>query len=87
MISLFIEALAEGRTPAIHGDGKQTRDFTYVARRRRRRAARAATAPNVAGEVINVAAGGRISLLELVRALQVITQQAHRAGVRSAARG
>ena len=32
----------------------------------------AATAPNAAGEVINLAVGGRISLLELVRALQVI---------------
>ena len=36
---------------------------------------RCCDAPNVAGEVINVAAGGRVSLLELIRALQVITGQ------------
>ena len=36
---------------------------------------RCCDAPNVAGEVINVAAGGRVSLLELIRALQVITQR------------
>ena len=32
-------------------------------------------APNVSGEVINVAHGGRVSLLELLRALQVILCQ------------
>ncbi len=31
VISLFITALLEGRSPTIHGDGGQTRDFTYVA--------------------------------------------------------
>ena len=31
VISLFISALCEGRRPKIHGDGEQTRDFTYVA--------------------------------------------------------
>ena len=31
VISLFIRALIEGKAPTIHGDGEQTRDFTYVA--------------------------------------------------------
>ena len=31
VISLFIEALLETGAPIIHGDGGQTRDFTYVA--------------------------------------------------------
>ena len=30
VISLFIEALVAGRAPMVHGDGRQTRDFTYV---------------------------------------------------------
>ena len=71
VISLFIEALAAGKAPLVHGDGKQTRDFTFVSD--------VVTgvlpcceAPSVAGEVINVAAGGRISLLELIRSLQRI---------------
>lgn len=71
VISLFIEAYATGKAPHIHGDGRQTRDFTFVTDVARGVLA-AATAPNAAGEVINLAVGGRISLLELVRALQVI---------------
>ena len=71
VISLFIEALAAGRRPRIHGDGKQTRDFTFVGDVVAGVLA-AATAPDVAGDVINVAAGGRISLLELVGSLQRI---------------
>src|SRR5215218_4917359 len=31
VISLFISALIENRSPTIYGDGEQTRDFTYVA--------------------------------------------------------
>jgi nucleoside-diphosphate-sugar epimerase len=71
VISLFVKAFAEGQAPHIHGDGKQTRDFTYVADVVQG-VLRCCDAPNVAGEVINVAVGGRVSLLELVRALQVI---------------
>lgn len=71
VISLFIEALASGRRPIIHGDGRQTRDFTYVGDVVQGVLA-ACTAPGVAGEVLNVAVGGRISLLELVRTLQVL---------------
>jgi UDP-glucose 4-epimerase len=69
VISLFIEALATGRAPTIHGDGRQTRDFTYVGDVVRGVLA-AATAPGVSGEVFNVAVGGRISLLELFHGLR-----------------
>jgi nucleoside-diphosphate-sugar epimerase len=74
VISLFIEALANNRAPHIHGDGKQTRDFTYVADVVVG-VLRCCEAPNVAGEIINVAVGGRVSLLELVRTLQIILQR------------
>ena len=30
VISKFIESIAKGETPQVHGDGEQTRDFTYV---------------------------------------------------------
>jgi UDP-glucose 4-epimerase len=30
VVSKFMEAFADGRRPQIHGDGAQTRDFTYV---------------------------------------------------------
>ena len=71
VISLFIKALLAGQSPLIHGDGRQTRDFTYVTNVVDG-VLRAATADNVSGEVINIATGGRISLLELVRAIQLI---------------
>jgi len=71
VISLFIKALLAKESPLIHGDGRQTRDFTYVTNVVDG-VLRAATADNVSGEVINIATGGRTSLLELVRAIQLI---------------
>jgi len=71
VISLFSTALLEGRPPTIYGDGEQTRDFTYVTNVVDG-VLRACDAPNVAGEAINVATGGRISLNELLRVMQKI---------------
>jgi nucleoside-diphosphate-sugar epimerase len=68
VISLFATALLEGRQPTIYGDGEQTRDFTYVANVVDG-VLRACEAPEAAGEVINVATGGRISLNELLRVM------------------
>ena len=64
VISLFISALCDGRRPTIHGDGEQTRDFTYVANVVDG-VLRACQAPAASGEVINVATAGRISLNQL----------------------
>lgn len=71
VISLFSTALLEGRQPTIYGDGEQTRDFTYVANVVDG-VLRACEAPKAAGEVINVATGGRISLNELLRTMNRI---------------
>jgi nucleoside-diphosphate-sugar epimerase len=68
VISRFVTALLEGQSPTIYGDGKQTRDFTYVANVVDG-VLRACTAPEVSGQVINVATGGRISLNELLAVL------------------
>jgi nucleoside-diphosphate-sugar epimerase len=73
VISLFIEAMLAGKPPRIHGDGEQTRDFTYVDDVVQG-VLLAAERPGVSGRVLNVAAGGRVSLLDLVRALQAILQ-------------
>ena len=69
VISLFINALCDGRQPTIYGDGGQTRDFTYVANVVDG-VLRACQAPDASGEVINVATGGRISLNQLFHALR-----------------
>jgi len=71
VISLFVDALGENRRPMIYGDGRQTRDFTYVSDVVAGVLA-ACHAPDASGEAINLAVGGRVSLLELVRSLQVI---------------
>ena len=69
VISVFIRALVEGGQPTIHGNGEQTRDFTYVANVVDG-VLRACHAPQAAGRVINVATGGRISLNTLFQTLK-----------------
>jgi UDP-glucose 4-epimerase len=73
VISLFIDAMLAGKPPRIHGDGGQTRDFTYVDDVVQG-VLLAAERPGVAGRVLNVAAGGRVSLLDLVHVLQAILE-------------
>lgn len=68
VIPKFIAALLAGRQPTIYGDGEQTRDFTYVANVVDGNL-RALTAPGAAGQVINVATGGQVSLNQLAQAL------------------
>ena len=72
VISLFIRTLLDGRTPTIYGDGEQTRDFTYVANVVDG-VLKACHAPRVAGQAINVATGGRVSLNQLFRTLRSLT--------------
>jgi UDP-glucose 4-epimerase len=61
VLSLFIKAALAGTAPTIHGDGEQTRDFTYIDNVVDG-VLRAMDAPLASGEIINVAAGGRVSL-------------------------
>jgi UDP-glucose 4-epimerase len=65
VIPLFIQALAARRSPVIHGDGEQSRDFTFVADVVQANLL-AAQAPGVSGRVYNIACGRRTTLLELV---------------------
>lgn len=68
VIAKFLAAMRRGERPVIFGDGKQSRDFTYVENAVRANLL-AAGAPGASGEVINVACGTRITLLELVEHL------------------
>jgi UDP-glucose 4-epimerase len=71
VIPRFIEAMTAGRSPVIHGDGEQSRDFTFVADVVQANL-RAAEAPGVSGKVYNIACGRRTSLLELVAQLNAL---------------
>jgi nucleoside-diphosphate-sugar epimerase len=68
VISLFSTALLEGRQPTIYGDGEQTRDFTYIANVVDG-VLRCCDAPKAAGEMMNLATGGRISLNQLLQTM------------------
>jgi UDP-glucose 4-epimerase len=68
VISLFITALLDGRVPVLYGDGKQSRDFTYVANVVDANL-RALTAKGLRGQAVNVATNRRITLNALLKAL------------------
>jgi UDP-glucose 4-epimerase len=57
-----------GRQPVIYGDGRQSRDFSFVANVVHANLL-AAEAPGVAGRTINVADGRSIDLLRLLESL------------------
>jgi UDP-glucose 4-epimerase len=71
VIPKFVAALARGEAPVIYGDGTQSRDFTYVDNVVHGNLL-ALTAPDAAGEMMNLATGGRVSLLELVDKLNAL---------------
>jgi UDP-N-acetylglucosamine/UDP-N-acetyl-alpha-D-glucosaminouronate 4-epimerase len=65
VVPRFIAAFGSGNRPIVYGDGKQTRDFTYVDDVVEAFVL-AAAAPAATGEVINVCAGRETSLLALL---------------------
>jgi UDP-glucose 4-epimerase len=68
VIPLWIAAMLSGRQPIIYGDGRQSRDFSFVANVVHANLL-AADAPNVAGRTINAADGRSIDLLNLLELL------------------
>jgi len=72
VVPRFATACLRGEPARINGDGEQSRDFTFVADTVRANLL-AADAPAASGKVINIAGGRRISLNELLAALQSIT--------------
>jgi UDP-glucose 4-epimerase len=70
VIPLFVEALLAGEAPVVHGDGHQSRDFTYVADTvAANLLAAEAPAEACAGRAFNIARGRPASLLDLLAAL------------------
>jgi UDP-glucose 4-epimerase len=71
VISVFMKALLERRSPTIHGDGEQSRDFTYV-EDVADLTLKAASAPGVSGRVFNGGDGNRCMLNQVWETLQKI---------------
>lgn len=71
VIPKFISCILKGEQPPVHGDGKQSRDFTYVDNVVDANLT-AALREGVSGEVFNVACGKAYSLLDLIKVLNEI---------------
>lgn len=73
-INKFVNAVLKDDAITIYGDGHQTRDFTYIDD-----AVEAnilAATSGVSGEAINIGGGNRISVVDLIRAIEEATGKA-----------
>lgn len=66
VVPRFITALKAGDPPVIYGDGRQTRDFTYIQNVVQANLAACAAGREAAGEAFNIAFGERVTLLDLL---------------------
>ena len=74
VLPLFLNALLQQRSPAIDGDGEQSRDFTYIENAVQANIrALFTTQPGATGHVYNVAVGERISINRLYDTLCELT--------------
>lgn len=74
VVARFVQCLLTGKTPVIYGDGKQSRDFTYVSDAVD--AVRlACTAPKAEGEVFNIGTGNRVTVSGLLNLIGTLLER------------
>jgi UDP-glucose 4-epimerase len=66
VVPLFMRAALQGEPLVVHGDGEQSRDFTYIDNVVQANLL-ACTTPGVGGEVFNIACNERHSVIEIAR--------------------
>ncbi len=71
VVPLFIRAILRGEPVIIHGDGEQSRDFTYIDNVVQANLL-SCTTPGVGGEVFNIACNSRHSVLEIAQTIEKI---------------
>jgi UDP-N-acetylglucosamine 4-epimerase len=69
VIPKFIKQLLNDQQPIINGDGKQSRDFTYIENVIEANLKACKATSEVAGEIFNIAYGGREYLIDVYNAL------------------
>ena len=69
VIPKFIKQLMAGERPTIYGDGTQSRDFTYIENVIEANLKACLAPKTAAGDVYNVACGGRESLMDIYETL------------------
>ncbi|MCI8614780.1 MAG: SDR family oxidoreductase [Lachnospiraceae bacterium] len=65
VIPKFIRQLMDGQVPTIHGDGRQSRDFTYIDNVIEANLKACLAPSEAAGEAYNIGAGGREYLIDV----------------------
>jgi UDP-glucose 4-epimerase len=68
VLPIFATRMLAGKRPTIYGDGKQSRDFTYVANIVQGNLL-AAEVSAAAGQTLNIACGEKLDLLDLIAAI------------------
>ncbi|MGH7214437.1 MAG: NAD-dependent epimerase/dehydratase family protein, partial [Tepidisphaeraceae bacterium] len=76
VIAAFAKALLSGQSPVIHGDGEQSRDFTYVDNAVHANLLAARSQRPLNGVVLNVAVGERVTVNELLREMAALLGRA-----------
>lgn len=71
VIPKFIEAAFDGTTVEIHGDGKQSRDFTFIDNVVDANILAALT-PKISGQVFNIACNESYSVLDIARSIEKV---------------
>lgn len=70
-IPKFVSAFIKHQSPVVHGDGGQTRDFTYINNvLQMNHLAAMVQSPEAIGQVYNVACGERTRLIELIEIIR-----------------
>lgn len=70
----FFKAVLDDAAIPIYGDGRQTRDFTFISDAIAANLA-AATVPEAVGEVFNIGGGSRVVLLEVLELMESVVGQ------------
>lgn len=75
-IRRFAEVLSQGRSPVIYGDGKQTRDFTYVSDAVDGTVLAAESRRSI-GEIFNLGSGTRVAIEKILVIMQELMGKHH----------
>lgn len=76
VIARFCTAMLRRQPPTVFGDGLQSRDFVYIDNVvQANLQAAEASADQVAGRFFNIAGGASVTLLDLIQAVNLFTQQ------------
>ncbi len=72
VIPNFIAAALSGHPPIVHGDGLQSRDFTFIDNAVDANLKACEAPPGAAGRAYNIACGAQATLLDVLRVLETI---------------